>query len=122
LRTIAVEAGFVDKSGAAAYDHVCRIAIEELEAWFFGDIEALNAAYPRVPISLRSRARYRAPDEITGGTWESLERELQRVGYYRTGMPKIEVARSVSTHMDPNRNMSPSFKAFCLALNHACSR
>ena len=43
------EAGFVTKSSAIPnedFQVVNRIAIEELEAWFFGDIEAMHAAYP----------------------------------------------------------------------------
>src|ERR1035437_916017 len=51
-----------------------RIAIEELEAWFFGDAEAIRTAYPRVSSSFENRAQYRNPDSIAGGTWEALER------------------------------------------------
>jgi hypothetical protein len=29
-----------------------RIAVEELEAWFFGDIEALRAVYPKLSATL----------------------------------------------------------------------
>ncbi|MBE7558904.1 DUF4276 family protein [bacterium] len=91
---------------------VNRLAIEELEAWFFGDIEALRAAYPRVPANLGKRAPYRDPDAIAGGTWEALERVLRKAGYYPTGLPKIEVARRVSEYMDPDRNHSRSFQVF----------
>lgn len=94
------------------YQVLNRIAIEELEAWFLGDIEALTRVYPRVPASLASQARYRDPDSIVGGTWEALERVLQRAGYYEAGLPKIEVARNVSAFMDPERNRSRSFRAF----------
>ena len=34
-------------SGGAQFQVLNRIAVEELEPWFFGDVEALNAAYPR---------------------------------------------------------------------------
>ena len=47
LEQAAQEAGFVTKSSAASNEHfqvVNRLAIEELEAWFFGDIEALHEA------------------------------------------------------------------------------
>jgi Domain of unknown function (DUF4276) len=89
-----------------------RIAVEELEAWFFGDIEALCAAYPGLPASLASQAPYRDPDAIRGGTWEALERELQRAGYYPGGLAKIKAAREIALHMDPARNRSRSFQAF----------
>jgi hypothetical protein len=91
---------------------VVRLAIEELEAWFFGDNEALCRAYPKIPRNLSRRSAYRDPDTIGGGTWEALERVLKHAGYYSTGMPKIEVARNVSTHMDPERNTSRSFQNF----------
>lgn len=91
---------------------LCRIAIEELEAWFFGDVGALRAAYPSVPASLASQTKYRDPDAIVGGTWEALERVLQRAGHYSTGMPKIEVARRVAEHMRPEVNRSRSFQVF----------
>ena len=91
---------------------VNRLAIKELEAWFFGDVDALKAAYPRVSPTLGQRARYRNPDAITGGTWEALERLLQRLNYFRQGLPKITVAREVSRHMDPARNRSRSFQVF----------
>lgn len=89
-----------------------RLAIEELEAWFFGDIEALVSAYPRVPQTLARRAKFRDPDQIVGGTWEALEDVLQQAGYYPTGMPKVEVARRVSSFMSPARNRSKSFQVF----------
>ncbi len=89
-----------------------RIAIEELEAWFFGDMSALIQAYPRIPKTLTKRVGYREPDAIRGGTWETLERLLQKLDYYPGGLPKIEVARRVSQYMDPDRNRSKSFQVF----------
>lgn len=93
-----------------------RLAVEELEAWFFGDVEAIVRAYPRVPPTLGSREAYRDPDAIRGGTWEALERLLQKAGYFDGGLPKIEAARSISEFMDPNRNRSRSFRTFRDAL------
>ncbi len=89
-----------------------RIAVEELEAWFFGDVQALRAAYPRISPTLAQRAKFRDSDAITGGTWEALERELQRVGYFAGGLSKITAAREISLHMDPARNRSKSFQVF----------
>ena len=89
-----------------------RIAIEELEAWFFGDIQALREVYPRLPESLGRKAGLRNPDAIPGGTWETLERVLQRAGYYPGGLSKIEVARQVAARMEPARNSSRSFQVF----------
>jgi len=93
-----------------------RIAIEELEAWFFGDVPALRKAYPRLPATLASKRGFRNPDKIAGGTWERLEHVLKDAGYYRAGMPKIEVARNVSQYMEPGRNTSYSFGVFYQAI------
>jgi len=102
------------------YRVVNRLAIEELEAWFLGDIEALVAAYPRLAKHRSGLARFqRDPDSVRGGTWERLEKILRRAGYYRSGLRKIENARLVSEHMDPKRNASRSFQVFCEALKRA---
>jgi len=93
-----------------AYVVVNCIAIEELEAWYFGDWQAVCAAYPRVPPTHPSKSKYRDPDAITGGTWETFERVLQEAGYFREGLPKIEVARAIAENMSPERNTSRSFQ------------
>lgn len=115
LQTVAVQAGMTPKSQEAP-DHfrvLNRVVVNELEAWFLGDVEAVRAAYPRVPSTLASKARYRDPDAIRGGASEALERVLQRAGYYTAGLPKIEAAERISAHMDPDRNRSHSFQVFC---------
>jgi len=68
---------------------VNRIAIEELEAWYFGDVEAICDAYPGVPRTLAQRNGMREPDEIRGGTWEALERVVQRAGQRVTATAAI---------------------------------
>jgi Domain of unknown function (DUF4276) len=100
----------------AKYVVLNRIAIEELEAWYFGDWQAVRAAYPRVPSTIPAKAAYRAPDAIQGGTWEAFEQVLQGVGYFAGRLRKIEAARAVARHMEPERNTSPSFCALRDAL------
>ena len=112
LEKIAADAGLQIKSQRRNFQILNRIAVEELEAWFFGDIVALNAAYPKTPVTLSQQKNYREPDAIKGGTWEALERVLQTAGYYLGGLPKIEVARKVSQFMEPERNRSRSFQVF----------
>ena len=115
LEKAAKQAGLVtrtSKKGQSPFQVLNRLAIEELEAWFFGDVLAVKAAYPRVLATLSKKAKYRDPDSIVGGTWEALERELKKAGYYPTGMPKIEVSRNVSHYMDVERNRSRSFQVF----------
>ncbi|HNR12261.1 MAG TPA: DUF4276 family protein [Thermodesulfobacteriota bacterium] len=119
LEEAARKAGFITKSGARGrrgFDVINRLAIEELEAWFFGDPKAIVQAYPRVPTTIGSKAPYRNPDAIVGGTWETLERVLQKAGYYPGGMPKAETAENISKYMDPSRNGSKSFQVFRDAL------
>lgn len=119
MEAAARAAGFATKSQRRARGHFVvlnRIVVEELEAWFFGDVPALVAAYPGVSPHLASRAAYRDPDAIQGGTWEALERELQRAGYHPGGLPKIETARTIAPHMEPTRNASPSFQCFRASL------
>jgi len=95
---------------------VNRIAIEELEAWYFGDWEAVRAAFPKVAASIPAKASFRDPDSIRGGTWEAFERVLQQAGYFPGGLAKIAVARAVTPHMVPARNRSRSFQVLQLAL------
>jgi hypothetical protein len=100
-------------TGDGAIQIVNRIAIEELEAWFFGDPTALRAAYPGVSATLERKAPFRDPDAIRGGTWEALLRVLQRAGYYkRATLPKLENAALIAQRMDPARNRSRSFQVF----------
>ena len=122
LENAAHEAGFVTKSNAAPNENfqvVNRLAIEELEAWFFGDVEAMHAAYSRIPINLQSKAKYRNPDAIRGGTSEALERLLIQAHYYTGKLPKTEVAQNIAQHMEPSRNRSKSFQVFVEGLK-AC--
>jgi hypothetical protein len=116
LETYAQDAGLVTRSASESkkrFQVLNRIAVEELEAWFLGDVEALVSAYPKVPSNLAQKKGYRDCDAMSGGTWEALERVLKRAGYYSAGMPKVEVARNVSKHMSLDRNRSRSFKVFC---------
>jgi uncharacterized protein DUF4276 len=95
----------------ASVQVVNRIAIEELEAWFFGDWEAVRAAYPKVKANIPNKRGFRDPDTIAGGTWEALERILKRAGYFQTGLRKVEAARAIAQRMDPTINRSASFRA-----------
>jgi len=88
-----------------------RIAVEELESWFFGDVPALCAAFPGVSPDLAQRAGFRDPDAIRN-TWERLEQILQQAGHFHGGLQKIRCAREVALHMDPANNRSHSFRVF----------
>ncbi len=114
LEACAQEAGLPTRSrpSQGQYVVVNRIVEEELEAWYFGDWEAVRSAYPRVTAATPRRASYRQPDRIRGGTWESFERVMKRSGYFGGGLAKIEVARAIAPYLEPSRNTSPSFQSF----------
>jgi hypothetical protein len=99
-------------SGSGRWQVVNRLAIEELEAWFFGEWQGVQAVYPRVPATIPMQAAYRTPDAIVGGTWEALERVLKNAGYYSGGLRKVEAASAIAKQFDPARAQSPSFITF----------
>lgn len=103
---------------AAPGSVLVRVVVEELEAWFFGDVAAIVAAYPGVPTSLAERAGFRDPDAIAGGTWEALERVLQDAGHHKGGLAKVRAAREIAAHMDVNHNRSRSFQVFRDGIRH----
>lgn len=83
-----------------------RIACRELESWYFGDLEAVAAAYgkPNIVSKYGSKAKYRNPDAII-----DVKEELLRI------VPEhqqIERARKISANMDIGRNRSRSFQVF----------
>jgi hypothetical protein len=115
LEQISHNTGLTTRSNSPqTFQVINRIIIEELEAWFFGDVEALVAAYPHVDPNLAQQAAYREPDAIRGGTWEQLERILKH--YHPGGLEKIRAAIEISMHMEPERNRSQSFQTFRSAL------
>jgi hypothetical protein len=118
LETEAQHAGLSTKTGAGGsrFQVLNRIAVEELEAWFLGDIDALRQAYPRLPATLAATPKFRNPDAVPGGTWEALERTLKKYGYFKGGYRKVEAARAIAPHLEPDRNRSRSFWVFCEGL------
>jgi len=113
LEQFACEANLKTISGSPCqFAVINRIAIEELEAWFFGDVEAVHSAYPRIPKSLNKKAPVRNPDAIQGGTSERLEKLLMDAKYHPGGLEKIRAASEISIHMNPERNISRSFQVF----------
>ena len=119
LEQTATEVGLRTRSraGGNPWQVVSRIAIEELEAWYFGDWEAVRSAYPKVSSTVPNRTPN--PDAIKGGTWEAFERILQNGGYFKNGLRKVEAARTIAAHINPACNRSHSFVKFHYALIEA---
>jgi hypothetical protein len=107
------------RAGQPPWQLANHVAIEELEAWYFGDWAAVCSAYPRVSTAIPSKRGFRDPDAIRGGTWEAFVRILQRHGYFETGLRKIEAARAIGAHVDPGRNRSRSFVRFHRVIGEA---
>jgi hypothetical protein len=123
LEDMAESAGLRTRTrhGAADWQVVNRIAIEELEAWYFGHWPAVKAAYPRVPPNVPNQRGFRNPDAIAGGTWEAFERVMQRHGYFQGGLTKLEAARNIGAKVDPTGGSSSSFRLFWAAIREAFS-
>lgn len=82
-----------------------RIACQEMEAWYFGDIDALCSAYGRPKLkNVIGKKRFRVPDTIPDpkGDLYKLIPEHQQ----------ISGAKRVAPHMDIERNTSVSFQQF----------
>lgn len=118
LESAAGDSGLITPSqaGRQNWQVVNRIAVEELEAWYFGNWDAVRAAYPRVSPNIPGRVGYRNSDSIRGGTWEAFERIMKKHGYYKGGLRKTQAAGDIAAKIDPQYNCSPSFRAFYNAI------
>lgn len=113
LDKIVLREGLRTRSNDAAnWQVVNRIAIEELEAWYFGGWAAVKSIYPRVNANIPQKEAFHNPDSISGGTWETFERLMKRAGYFEGGLRKIEAARQLGRLIDWQRNSSLSFQYF----------
>lgn len=90
-----------------------RLAIEEIEAWYLGDRQALLGAYPRAKMEVLNRY----VQDAVCGTWELLadavhpggSGAVKRIGWPLPGQLKHEWADKIGPLLDPERNSSPSF-------------
>lgn len=93
-----------------------RLAIEEMEAWFLGDRQALLAAYPRA----KKQVLARYEQDALCGTWELLadavhpggHAAIRAAGWPLPGQIKLEWVQRIAAHMDVERNVSPSLCKF----------
>ncbi len=86
-----------------------RIVCRELESWYFGDMEAIEAVFPRTKAStLENKAKYRNPDNIFGAP------EMERL---IDGFKKSFASREIPHHMNIIRNRSTSFQHFVAAIS-----
>jgi len=96
-----------------APDTLFRLAIEEIEAWYFGDQAALLEAYPRAKRDVLGKY----VQDSASDTWELLadaihsggSSVIKKAGWPLPGQVKHEWAAKIGPLMDPARNISPSF-------------
>lgn len=92
------------------------LAIEEGEAWFLGDLDAIAKAYPDVKSDILNSY---INDSICG-TWEILadaiypggSKKLLERGWQEVGKQKSLWADHLAPHMNVSENKSPSFRYF----------
>lgn len=93
---------------------VTRIAIKELEAWYFGDWAAVKAAYPKIS----ANAPRIPPDQVVNA-WETFHKILRQKKYFLGGLNKGQAAAEIGRHIDARRSRSPSFKKLYCAIEEA---
>ncbi|MFT6084220.1 MAG: putative ATPase [Dasania sp.] len=100
------------------------LAIEEMEAWLLGDLEAIKKAYPLAKDALLKSYK----NDTICGTWEILadalykngSRNLKQEAYSKIGTKKCEWAEKITEYMNPESNQSPSFQHFRNTLIELC--
>lgn len=84
--------------------YLIRIACKELEAWYFGDLEAVSCAYNKDFTKLAAKRKYREPDKI-GNAKEEICKLIPT-------HQQISGAKLIGSCMDINKNRSHSFNIF----------
>lgn len=117
LEARAVAAGLLTKStaGPGQVFHVLnRVAVQELEAWWLGDRQAIMAAYNGVkPHHFKGTdPNPDNPLKPNDALWEVLKKGR----HFLTGKRKTQWAADIGRHLDPARNTSTSFRYFCAGL------
>ena len=95
--------------GGHAVPYKVRVVCHELEAWYLGDMSAIEKVFPRFkPAQYQNKRMFRNPDKCVNP-----KRELKNiVGDYS----QIATAREMAQHMCPAKNKSCSFNHFVKAL------
>lgn len=97
---------------AGKEDVLIRIACHEMEAWYFGDLQAVSKAYGKDLTKLENKRLYRDPDNIV-----SPKQELRRL------LPEhqqISGAKKIAPYMNIDANRSVSFNILLKGLKMIC--
>lgn len=91
-------------ANAGRDDTLVRIACQELEAWYFGDLDALATALGEPSLrALSAKAGYRNPDAIS--------KPARELGRLCPAFQKIDGARRMADRLSYTNNRSASFRA-----------
>lgn len=85
-------------------EYLIRISCRELEAWYFGDLEAVSKAYGKDYTKNSQKQKYRNPDKI-GNAKEELCKLIPK-------HQQILGAQLIGPHMKVEKNTSHSFQVF----------
>lgn len=108
------------KTNQAPAHTIFRLAIEEIEAWYLGDREALQRAFPR----LKAQALKKYKQDSICGTWELLadavypggSSKIKKEGWPLSGQLKHDWAEKIGPLLSVEANKSPSFNKLCQGL------
>lgn len=82
-----------------------RIPVHHLESWILGDMGALATAFQKPKLAALSKNRkFKDPDALANAS--------QEIARLIPGYQKVQGARTVSPHIDPEKNLSRSFNLF----------
>ena len=91
--------------GTPHANSLIRIVCRELEAWYFGDLAAVEKAFSSLGTrKYQNKAKYRHPDDIVKPS-----KELEKIF---KGFSKNRAAKEIPQYMDIDKNQSPSFQCF----------
>ncbi|MDP3711848.1 MAG: DUF4276 family protein [Mycobacteriales bacterium] len=113
----AMTAGLTSGAAEPGAVLVARIAVAELEAWYFGDWAAARRAFTKLPAA--TPAAWRNPEHASGKPSHYFQSALRRAGY--TGeveKSKPTWGRKMGVLVDVRANRCPSFVAFVDGVRH----
>ena len=101
----AVKATLHEKAKLCGRPFTVRVVCNELESWFLGELDVVEAAYPKSKAGKHKQiAKFRVPDALENANQE-LEKLVQVAG-------KVGRAEVIASFFDPTKCTSNSFQVF----------